>query len=220
MGSDTLTAGSNSTITAGNGSDTLVLGTGDTVSVGNGSDVFEFQNAGPPSLTVPSTLMVNEHGSIAFPISIIPASLGVGHETISGFSAAANDVLEFSTSQFASFAAVMADAKQVGQNVVITIDASDSITLNKVQLSSLQAKDFAFVSGAGGGNISVTISGIPAGVTLSDSAGGLTVMGGSITLTSAQLAGLTLQAGSVTTTTLSVTATIRRRAVPSRKRPR
>jgi hypothetical protein len=42
----------------------------------------------------------------------------------------------------------MSDAhalKQVGADVVITIDANDSITLNHVNLSSLHASDFHIV---------------------------------------------------------------------------
>src|SRR6202044_2543994 len=107
-----------------------------------------------------------------------------------------------------NFTAVMADAKQVGQNTVITLDASDTITLEGVSKSSLQSKDFTFVGGgSGSGTLSVTISGIPSGVSLSDSSGPLTVTNGGITLTSAQLAGLTLKAGEVTTATLLATAT-------------
>ena len=54
--------------------------------------------------------------------------------------------------------------------------------------------------------LSVTITGIPSDVTLSDSGGPLTVSNGSVTLTAAQLAGLTLQAGEASST-LTVTAT-------------
>jgi serralysin len=54
--------------------------------------------------------------------------------------------------------------------------------------------------------LSYTLSGIPADATLSDTTGALTVTGGSVALTQAQLAGLTLQLGA-TAANLSVTAT-------------
>jgi hypothetical protein len=54
--------------------------------------------------------------------------------------------------------------------------------------------------------LTYTLSGIPADATLKDKAGALTVIGGSITLTQAELDGLTLQLGA-TNANLSVTAT-------------
>ena len=57
-------------------------------------------------------------------------------------------------------------------------------------------------------SVSVTISGIPSDATLSDANHDtLTITGGSITLTPAELAGLTLNLGQTTTGTLAVTAT-------------
>jgi hypothetical protein len=46
---------------------------------------------------------------------------------------------------FDTYAEVMAAAVQVGGNVVITISANDTITLNSVAKTSLVADDFAFV---------------------------------------------------------------------------
>ena len=52
------------------------------------------------------------------------------------------DHIEIDDHQFADFAAVLAASHQVGTDVVITLDAADTITLQHVQLSSLHASDF------------------------------------------------------------------------------
>ena len=207
-GGDTVIVGSNSSVTTGNGSDTVVFaGSNDTATIGTGNDTVVFQPSATPILAAPATLSVNEDGTIALPISTGLSAASFGHDTIYGF-AAASDHLEFTTAQFANFATLMADAKQVGQDTVITSDPADTITLKGVALSSLVAKDFVFVNGSGGsgGNLSVTISGLPSDASLSDSSGPLTVTNGSITLTPVQLAGLTLQAGE-SSAMLTVTAT-------------
>ena len=205
-GNDAVTAGAQSTITVGNGNDTITMGASDTATVGNGNDTFIF--AGGLGLSAPSALTVNEDGSIAVPISIGQSADAFGNDVISGFSTS-NDKLEFSTSQFANSTTVLADAKQVGSNTVISAGAQGSITLDNVNVTQLKSSDFIFTSGSIGtsGAVTVTISGIPSGVTFSDSAGPLTVTNGTLTLTTAQLAGLTLQAGEVTNATLTVTAT-------------
>ncbi len=207
-GGDTVIVGSNSSVTTGNGSDTVVFaGSNDTATIGTGNDTVVFQPSATPTLAAPATLSVNEDGTIALPISTGLSAASFGHDTIYGF-AAASDHLEFTTAQFANFATLMADAKQVGQDTVITSAPPDTITLKGVALSSLVAKDFVFVNGSGGsgGNLSVTISGLPSDASLSDSSGPLTVTNGSITLTPVQLAGLTLQAGE-SSAMLTVTAT-------------
>src|SRR5262249_3102773 len=139
----------------------------------------------------------------ALAINAGSTGFGFGNETILGFNTS-KDVIQLNTSQFANFAAVLASMKQVGSNTVITGDAADTITLDGVKASSLTASDFSFVNNT---NTSVKISGIPAGVTLSDTAGPLTITNGTVTLTQAQLAGLTLKAGEVTSAVLTVTAT-------------
>ena len=70
-----------------------------------------------------------------------------GAETIDNFTAGAgptHDTLEFSTSDFASYAALTHAMSQVGSNVMIRLDATDSIALNHVSLSSLVSADFKF----------------------------------------------------------------------------
>ena len=170
------------------------MGASDTAVVGNGKDTFVLQPSGAVTLTAPANVSVNEDGSIALTINAGSTGFGFGNDAIFGFNAS-KDKIWFSTSRFANFAAVMAAAKQVGDDTIITGDANDTIYLDDVQRSSLTASDFVFVNSS---NVTVTISGIPAGVSLSDAAGPLTITNGSVTLTQAQLAGLTLNAGEVT----------------------
>ena len=202
-GNDTVAVGSHSAVTLGNGNDTVFMAADDTISVGKGNHTFVFQSFETPTLAAPASLNVNAGAIVALPIAI--GADGFGHDTISGFSAG-KDRIQFDTSQFANFAAVIADAKQIGQDTVIAYDANDSITLKGVSLSSLQAKNFTFVNDSGANAETVTISGIPADVTLTDTSGALTVTNGSITLTPAQLAGLMLHAGS-TSAVLTVIVT-------------
>ena len=55
------------------------------------------------------------------------------------------DVIQLNASQFTDFAGVLAKSAQVGGDVVITLDASNSITLHGVALNSLQSNDFLFI---------------------------------------------------------------------------
>jgi hypothetical protein len=70
-----------------------------------------------------------------------------GAETIDGFTAGAgstHDTLEFAASDFASYAVLTRAMSEVGSDVTIRLDATDSITLNHVSLSSLVSADFKF----------------------------------------------------------------------------
>ena len=69
-----------------------------------------------------------------------------GNDRITDF-AVANEVIVLSTSSYADFAAVQAHAAQVGANVVITLNASTSLTLENTLLTQLKASNFAFYSG-------------------------------------------------------------------------
>ena len=60
----------------------------------------------------------------------------VGKDTIADFSAS-TDVVQLSHNTFADFAAVLAHATQVGSDVAVTIDSSNSITLHNTNLSQL-----------------------------------------------------------------------------------
>ena len=71
-----------------------------------------------------------------------------GAEKIDNFTAGhgtAHDTLEFATSDFANCAALTSGAmSQAGSGVLIRLDATDSITLSHVSLSSLVSADFKF----------------------------------------------------------------------------
>ncbi len=105
-------------IRGGDGNDTLNGGGGnDLLTGGKGADTFVFNGA-------------------------------FGKDTISGFGAGAkagHDVIEFDHNQFADFADVMNHAAAVGKNVVITLDADHTVTLQAMTLSKLVTSDFHFV---------------------------------------------------------------------------
>lgn len=70
-----------------------------------------------------------------------------GAATIDDFTAGArrtHDTLEFATSDFANYAALTSAMSQAGSDVMIRLDAMDSITLNQFSLSSLVSADFKF----------------------------------------------------------------------------
>jgi len=69
---------------------------------------------------------------------------GFGKETISDFAPGTGDQIWFDHSLFGSFAAVMAAAKSSGGATVITLDASDSVTLKGVLPGALSDHDFFF----------------------------------------------------------------------------
>lgn len=72
---------------------------------------------------------------------------GWGNDVIADFQAgsATGDVIAISRSMFANLAQILAGSQQVGADVVISYGASDSLTLQNLQLSALHANDFAFV---------------------------------------------------------------------------
>ncbi|MGD0143474.1 MAG: hypothetical protein ABSC92_09965 [Rhizomicrobium sp.] len=69
-----------------------------------------------------------------------------GRNTISGFvgTGSGHDILHFASDDFASYAAVQAHMAQVGHDVVITLDAGDTIILQHITLAHLTASDFTF----------------------------------------------------------------------------
>lgn len=143
LGNDTLKGGSgddlldggdgNDTLSGGSGDDILLGGLGnDALSGGSGDDRLE-GGAGDDILTGGS-------GNDVF--VFMP---GFGRDTITDFAGGHEDVVEFAAALFADFDAAMAQAAQVGSDVVFTIDADTSLTLAGVQLGSLGADDFRFV---------------------------------------------------------------------------
>jgi Ca2+-binding RTX toxin-like protein len=137
---NTITGGNgNDTLFGNGGTDTLIGAAGnDNLSGGGASDTFEFAPINPAT---------NNGVYVA----------GFGKDVITDFAANANnanhDVLELSASMFAAGTTVDAFVNgtahnaaggavtvvQSGGNVVITIDPTDTITLNNVALSQLKA---------------------------------------------------------------------------------
>ena len=68
----------------------------------------------------------------------------IGKDTIVDFSAS-TDVVQLSHNTFANFAAVLAHATQVGSDVAVTIDSSNSITLHNTTLSQLTSNNIHIV---------------------------------------------------------------------------
>ncbi len=66
----------------------------------------------------------------------------IGEDTIHGF--AATDSMTFSASDFANWAALQSHISQSGANTLITLDASDTVTLTGVTATSLTASQFHF----------------------------------------------------------------------------
>jgi hypothetical protein len=104
---------------------TVFLGAGDTLTTGDGvitgaihaadKDIFDFSGS-------------------------------FGHNTITGFvgTTAQHDIIDFASDDFANYAAVQSHMAQVGANVVITLDAADTIILQHITLAHLVASDFTF----------------------------------------------------------------------------
>jgi len=69
---------------------------------------------------------------------------GFGMDNITEF-APGHDVIELHDGMFADFAAVMANAQQVGSDTVITYDANNKITLTGVNMTLLTSSDFLLV---------------------------------------------------------------------------
>jgi hypothetical protein len=69
-----------------------------------------------------------------------------GHNTIVGFvgTTTQHDIIDFASDDFANYAAVQSHMAQVGANVVITLDAADTIILQHITLAHLAAADFTF----------------------------------------------------------------------------
>lgn len=109
--------GGNDTIAAGSAGDTLIGGSGnDSFTGGAGIDTFAFH-------------------------------AGFGLDTLYGFAATgtAHDYIQVDKSMFADWAHLLGATQQVGSDLVITLDSSDTMTLKNVALSSFKSSDARFV---------------------------------------------------------------------------
>lgn len=144
LGDDTLNGGSgddeeldggegNDVISGGSGDDHMFGGLGnDTLKGGSGDDEI-VGGAG-------DDIMNGGSGTDVFHFAA-----GFGNDTITDFGASEADIIRFDAGVFADFDAVMAHAVQSGGDVVITVDADNSITLSGTNLASLMADDFRFI---------------------------------------------------------------------------
>ena len=133
-GVDILAGGAgNDSLTGGNGKDELAGDDGDDVlDGGNGGDTL-IGGAGNDTLTGgrgPDFFVVND---VTF-----------GNDTVTDFKVNV-DTLQFDSSVFASAADVLDAAAQVGDDVVITFDASNTVTLQDVVLTNLHESDILIV---------------------------------------------------------------------------
>ena len=67
-----------------------------------------------------------------------------GNDTINDFKNG-NDVIELSSALFSDYSDVMSHANQIGDDVVITYDINNSLTLKSMTLTNLVSSDFHFV---------------------------------------------------------------------------
>ncbi len=115
---DTIDGGSgNDTINGAAGLDRLAGGAGvDNLTGGLGNDTFVFRT-------------------------------GYGADVIADFkdTTSENDVIEFSTAEFAAFADILAASVQVGADVVITVSPTDSLTVKNWTLTKLGVDDFSII---------------------------------------------------------------------------
>ncbi len=108
----------------------------------NGTSGGQTLNAGSSPTTLiggPNDILNGGAGADTF---VFPTNFG--HNTVNNFTPNA-DALQFSQSMFATVAAVLSDAQQVGSNVVITHDAQNAVTLQNMLLSNLHASDIHIV---------------------------------------------------------------------------
>ena len=100
-----------------------------------------FGTTGNDTITnsAPNEYLVGNGGNDTFVFSG-----NIGKDTIADFSAS-TDVVQLSHNTFADFAAVLAHATQVGSDVAVTIDSSNSITLHNTTLSQLTSNNIHIV---------------------------------------------------------------------------
>jgi trimeric autotransporter adhesin len=85
---------------------------------------------------------------IGYTSDLFEFSGNFGNETIDkfiGLTGSTHDTIQFAANDFGSFTAVQKAMSQIGSDVVIRLDATDSITLASVTLSNLVSADFKFV---------------------------------------------------------------------------
>ncbi len=134
-GNDTLTgSGGDNTLNGGGGNDTLNGGAGTDILIGgSGNDVLT-GGTGTDTLT----------GGIG--VDKFVFTYGDAKDTISDFDVS-NELIDlhgYSGMGVTDFTSLMTHAAQVGNDIVVTFNATDAITIQNVLLNQLQSSDFAF----------------------------------------------------------------------------
>ena len=132
-GDDQLDGGAgDDALSGGSGDDTLLGDVGnDVLKGGSGDDMIE-GGAGDDLLTGGS-------GTDTFHFAA-----GFGRDAITDFGASDDDIVSFDDALFDDFDAMFGASQQVGDDVVITVDALTTLTLRDANLLSLSADDFRF----------------------------------------------------------------------------
>ena len=143
-GNDILKGGSgDDTVDGGDGVDNIDAGSGDDiVTAGAGNDIV-VGGSGDDVITGGADSDVLSGGS-GHDVFVFAA--GFGQDTVKdfGLTGSSSDVIEFSSDLFDDFADVMANATQVGSDVMISIDADTSLMLTNIKLAALATDDFRF----------------------------------------------------------------------------
>jgi rRNA processing protein Krr1/Pno1 len=132
-----------STVTA------LLFGTGDTVNMGiNAGDRLNLASGTQTTVNaIGGTLGFYGTSSVTVvggnDTFVIGSPTGNGQNTITNFQG--SDVIDFSSSLFVNYAAVLQDTAQVGANTVIQHDANTSVTLINFTASNLTSSNFNFI---------------------------------------------------------------------------
>jgi Ca2+-binding RTX toxin-like protein len=126
-------------LVGGNGSGIIAGGNGGETLDGAGGDDFLFGGNGRDRLIggVGDDRLTGGPGHDTFVFGP-----GFGHDVVTDFSHA--DTIEFEDGTFDNFKDVRSAARQVGNDVLITLDADNSVLLAGVDIRSLHASDFHF----------------------------------------------------------------------------
>jgi hypothetical protein len=116
-------------------------GTGHVTATSSGGTTLGSSGSNALSSTPGNDILVGKGGADSF---VFAANFG--HDVTKDFVASGpgHDTIQFSKTVFDSFASVLSHATQVGQDVVIAADATDSLTLKNVKLAALDKTDFHF----------------------------------------------------------------------------
>jgi Ca2+-binding RTX toxin-like protein len=137
------------TVTGGSGSDTFIAGSAAVTFIGGSGTEVLTGGAGDDVITAGSgkdTITGGKGDDILTggkSVDTFIYSGNFGNDTIINFNTH-HDIIHFAANDFASYSALEPHMVQAGADVVITLDASDSIVLTNQTLSNFSASDFTF----------------------------------------------------------------------------